>query len=422
MDVFRTLTTGCSAVAIVALTSCGGGNSTLPSSAGMPSAVFDARTPQTGQTPQPWPSAGASFVYGGTIKQTTVGSTTTQQTSHVTARVQTIAATQTGDPVIDYRGVETVSGSSKATTKFDAYVGETPSRIRKGTNVLLLKVAASESSASSGIDTTTVILPGNGVIDQLPEIPQARWSNTASRTVAIDDSYAGSTSEETYRADGSYDQNSVPVEGRTAAAQSYADGNAVYQFPYEGGSSNATVTFAPPVRGTILVAFTNPPFTFPETVKMWYPSFPLVLASDTYRDLGPSSIPASCGVPKAFGTKAVELLSSTTRLDDIYGEYETAQRTMYVAAPYGLICLNVKDELVTYYDYTLVTLSSKPLTTVASNLTIGLQEASVPKGTAAEALGAAIPLDAHLSLAYAVRRLKAEYAIFNALTHLGKQR
>jgi hypothetical protein len=253
-------------------------------------------------------------------------------------------------------------------------------------------------------------------------VPQARWSNTASRVVTIDDSFAGSTSSETYNADGSYDQNSVPVEGRTASAQEYPDANAVYQFPYEGGSRNATVGFSPPVGGSLPVVFTNPPFTQAYNVKSWYPSFPLVLATDAYQDLGTVSIPSSCGVPKSLATKAVEIVAKTSRLDIIFGEYETTTRTTYVAAPYGLVCLNVNDELQTFYDYTVLALESKPLTTDVSTIVVGLKTASVPKGAATEAFGAALPLDAHLALAYAARRLKAEHAIYNALAHVGKKR
>jgi hypothetical protein len=157
-------------------------------------------------------------------------------------------------------------------------------------------------------------------------------------------------------------------------------------------------------------------------VKMWYPSDPLVLASNSYQDLGEAPIPSACKVPKSLGSKAVEIVSETTRLDIIYGEYETTKRATFVAQPYGLMCSNVSDTLQTYYDYAVLTLESKPLTTTVSVTTIGLQKATLAKGAANATFGGYVPLDAHLFVSYAARRLQRERAIFNALLRVRKNK
>ena len=98
------------------------------------------------------------------------------------------------------------------------------------------------------------------------------------------------------------------------------------------------------------------------TIGVWYPAEPPPLASDSFLDAGTAAVPAACGVPAKYGRTATELVEQTTRLDIVFGEYETTQRTAYVASPYGLICQVVSDDLKTYYDYNAFALESKPLT------------------------------------------------------------
>ncbi len=357
-------------------------------------------------------SGGASLTYGGTFTQTQTHGTTT--TLHLTQHLTTSAASIGGRAVTDYHGVQTESGNGAATTTYDAYVAQEPSSTRTGSNVLLVK----EVSSTSGIRETIAYDSSNGLVDQIPEVPQARWTNTAARTQSIVDSVAGSSAVDTYRADGSYDESAVPVEGLNATMQSYPDGNGVYQFPFQGGSTNSSINLAPPNRGKIDLLFVNATqhVTGYGTIGDWYPALPPPLASDSFVDVGSVTVPAACNVPTKYAGAATELVEQTTRLDIVFGEYETTQRTTYLASPYGLICLVVSDDLKTYYDYNAFALESKPLTETVVSETLGLQQAKVSKQAAVGATSAAIPLDVRVLTSRAATRLASERAIVHALT------
>ncbi|HTA37935.1 MAG TPA: hypothetical protein VK760_02605, partial [Candidatus Acidoferrales bacterium] len=237
---------GCLTLAtLVTFTGCGGASQqgALPASTAGNGAAA-TRGPAT--------SAGASFVYAGTLQQS---GSTGKATLAVTQNVTESTTTFHGRTVTDYHGVQTATGKGATQkTTFDADVAVVASKIRTGTDIQLIR---RESSDSSGITQTTAYGAGNGVYDQLPEVPQARWNNTAARTVSIANAVAGSSVHDTYHADGSYDETAVPVEGRTASSQSYPDGYATYQFPYQGGSSNSTASFSPPAGGKLQMVFTN---------------------------------------------------------------------------------------------------------------------------------------------------------------------
>jgi hypothetical protein len=360
------------------------------------------------------PPAGASLTYTGTFAQTqSQGSTTTL---HVTEHVTTSAATIGSRAVVDYHGVQTETGNGAATTTYDAYVAQVPSSTRSGSNVELVK----ETSSGSGIRETIAYASGNGVFDQIPEVPQARWTNTAARTQSVANSVQGSSAVDRYRADGSYTEHAVPVEGLHATMQSYPDGNGAYQFPFQGGSTNSSINIAPPNAGKINILFVNATqhVTATDTLGVWYPAEPPPLASDSFVDAGSVAIPAACGVPAKYGLTATEIVEQTTRLDIVFGEYETAQRTAYMASPYGLVCLVASDDLKTYYDYNAFALESKPLTETTLSETLGLHQAKVPKQAAPDATSVAIPLDVRVSTLAAASRLTTERAIVRALAHL----
>ena len=359
------------------------------------------------------PPAGASLTYTGTFTQTQSHGGTT--TLHVTQHVTTSAATIGGRAVVDYHGVQTESGTGAATTTYDAYVAQVPSSTRSGSNVELVK----ESSSGSGIRETTSYGSGNGVVDQIPEVPQARWTNTATRTQSMANSVQGSSARDSYRADGSYDENAVPVEGLHATMQSYPDGNGVYQFPFQGGSTNSSINLAPPNHGKIDLLFVNATqhVTANGKIGVWYPAVPPPLASDSFLDAGSVAVPKACGVPAKYGRSATEIVEQSTRLDIVFGQYETMQRTVYVASPYGMVCMVVSDDLKTYYDYNAFALESKPLTETMVNETLGLQQAKVPKQAAPagdESGGAAGRSHPRFE---AAAHLAAERAIYHALTH-----
>jgi len=406
------LTAASIAVAAAAFATGCSGSST--GSAAMPAVP----QPANASAPSPWPSAGTTLEYRGSLTQTGSGSTIDLA---VDQQVTTGSATLHGHPAIVYHGKETESGKgSSETIAYDAEVLQRSSETRKGSDVVLVKFA---SHASSGLRETIEYGGGNGVFDQLPHVPQARWTNTAARTDSIFDSVAGSSLHDDYRADGSYAETGVPVEGRTSLAQSYPDGNALYQWPFEGGSYNSTIAISPPSKGAIHIVFTNAAAHVTEYAQLrdWYPRVPPLLASDAFVDLGTTAVPSACGTSKAYGKSATALSETRTRLDIIYGEYETTDRTSYVAAPYGVVCLIVHDDLKVYYDYTTFALVGKPLTETVTDETLGLRKASATNAALAEA-SAGMPLDAGMTARSAAARTRAAEAIYHSLHFVRRHR
>ena len=139
--------------------------------------------------------------------------------------------------------------------------------------------------------------------------------------------------------------------------------------------------------------------------------------ADSFLDAGSVAVPETCSVPAKYGRSATEIVEQSTRLDIVFGQYETMQRTVYVASPYGMVCMVVSDDLKTYYDYNAFALESKPLTETMVNETLGLQQAKLPKQSATAATSPAVPLDVRILVARAATHLAAERAIYYALTH-----
>ena len=125
------------------------------------------------------------------------------------------------------------------------------------------------------------------------------------------------------------------------------------------------------------------------------PAVPPPLAADSFFDAGSVAVPKTCGVPAKYGRSATEIVEQSTRLDIVFGQYEPMQRTVYVASPYGMVCMVVSDDLKTYYDYNAFALESKPLTETMVNETLGLQQAKLPKQSATAATSPAVPLASH---------------------------
>lgn len=329
----------------------------------------------------------------------------------VTQHVQAMHGTFGARPITVFHGAEVEAGTTNAT--FDADIAALPSATRIGTDVTLLKA----SSAAGGITQTTVYGAGNGVFDELPEVPQARWNNSAARSVRLKDTPAGSSLDDTFHRDGSYDEVSVPVEGRNASLQSYADGSGLYEWPFDGASLNSTITFSPQQQGKLNVLFVNAALRVTDLIRLkaWYERPPL-LAMDSFHDVGSAAVPGSCGVPERFGQATNVIDESAVRLDFVFGEYETLHRLRYISANYGLLCFIAVDRLQTYYDYGALALSATPITTSTTTETLGLQTTTLTKDDRREE--AALPLDVHIATAESNQRLKTARAILQALAHL----
>jgi hypothetical protein len=367
--------------------------------------------PPTPTTPANLPSAlrassnAGTCVYSGRFVQTPSGGRA--QTAAVTERIGALPGSH-GGKTVTYRAADTETGGAGAT--FEASIAPVPSAVRVGSNITVLQASAT----SGGTTVTTDDGSGNGVFAQTPEVPQAQWNDTASRVQKIRDASRGSSIDDRYAADGSYAEKSVPVEGLKASAESYPDGNAVYQWPFEGGQ-NSSIAFSPPVNGKVDVLLVNASQHVTETITLrsWYPPGPLVLASDSFSNAGLAGIPRSCGVAKRFGRTAYEIDESSSRLDVIFGEYETTKRTRFVSPASGLLCLEVTDTLQSYYNYTTLALSGRPLTTMVTVEDLGLQSERATKEAATSS--AALPLDDRLTLWLANQRAQDTAAIVHSL-------
>jgi hypothetical protein len=395
-----------SAFALSVVTGCSSASSpSFSSPQALPPLAGDARV-------RARTAPGASYTYTGTIVQGTTTGKVTKRTS-LSVKLDVLAASGTYGKraVTIYTGTETDSGEASP-VRIDSIddVASVPSTIRAGSDLTLL---ASTLKDTTGLRQKLAYGEQNGVVDQTPEIPGARWNNSAAMTATIANA-AGSTTD-TYAPDGSYAQTAAFDTGGTSLLQSYPDGNAVYAWPYDTVVRNSSVAFSAPMDGSIhidLLEAEGLPQSAPiATLKAWYPAVPLALASDAAIDDGLVTVPSSCGAAQRFSGRATQLVESKTRVDVVFGQYETQTRTAYVE-PAGLVCLSVRDVLETYYGYSTVEFKSAPLSTVVEDETLGLQQA---RGSAASAgAGIGTLLDDHLRMANARRRLDVALALYHA--------
>jgi hypothetical protein len=395
------------ALALISLVSCSG---YVPFSAYPPSS--DATAALT------WPGAGDAFVYAGTLNQTLRAYGATSHTaSTVTESVRTTATNVDGRAAIEYDGTDEETGSGAASRgSFLADVAEVPSKARRGADVTLLRL---QTSNSDGVTTSTEFGPGNGVFDEVPEVPQAQWSDSASRTEWTDNQ--GVHIHDVYSENGSYDERERFSKGVKASLQTFADGNADYQWPSGIGTPNSNMSFSAPAKGLIQIEFTYGngfPITQLATLRDWYATVPPVLASDVFEDHGRTPVPKSCATAKQYAGVATQLVEQETQLDIVFGEHETITRTAYVEPSDGLVCLVVHDVLTQRYDYAGLVFSYAPIQETVTDETLGLQRARLSTARAATATAAAMPLDARIDAWRAALRLEEARSIFHSLPHL----
>ena len=244
--------------------------------------------------------------------------------------------------------------------------------------------AATTSSESSGVALATLFASGNGIVGELPFVPNARWANTAARTDSERDP-DGQISSATYAADGTYTQHINYPQGGTAAVETYGDGSGVYQMPIGGESEqNSTVTVSAPVgsvpRELIPIAYSVYGAGLPGAggfeIPDWYPGEIPALAADTFVDEGAARLPASCGVSKGLGSGPIDAIVETkSRLDTLFGEFETDRETNYESAAYGVLCRVIDDDVKNHYDFSVqsdsvLTFSSSPLYLTSASVAV----------------------------------------------------
>lgn len=391
---------------LVALSACGGAGNSTP-------AIVPTASPTA--TPAPNPTAsGDTFAYTGSISQTftlygtpppapaasaTPEPTSTPWVSTTSQSVTQDVTVSTGQSFGGQNGLtelsakETDAGQLKTTTltsqTYLAYTQD-PSRVN-GVDVTEI---GTSSTDSNGASLQSLFGNGNGTVEKLPDVLAAQWTNSAARTDTEKDSDGQSTTS-TYAADGSYNEQVTYPEGGTASVQSNADGSGVYQLPITGNTTSpSSITVNAPASGQIQLAYSiyvngGLPQAGAFTLPVWYPQAPPVLASDTYVDLGPATLPASCNAGSVYQSSPVEKIVETkNRLDTIFGEDETDKITQYTSSSYGLLCTVVNDDLKTYYDYSgqagaLFNFSPTPLRDTAVTETLALQSAQFATASAA---------------------------------------
>jgi hypothetical protein len=402
-------------LALLALSACGGGGGGVIATP----TVLPSATPTP--TPVPNPTAsGDTFAYAGSVTQTVTvfatpapspsASATPQPTS--TPWVSTLAQT-----VAQNVSVSTAQsfGGQTGLTEFNAQ--ETDASQLKTTSVASQTYLsyAQNSSRASGVDVTAVgtawsnsdgasfqsVIAGSGIVQKLPYVYGAQWNNDAART-DTEKGPGGEVITTTYAADGSYQEQFTYPEGGTASVQANADGSGVYETPINGATTApSSFTVNAPSGGQIQVAYeifgAGLPSSGAFEVPVWYPQSPPVLASDTYVDAGPSTLPSSCKAGSAFQSANVEKIVETkNRLDTVFGEYETDQITQYTSTLYGLLCEVVSDDVKTYYEfsgrgYAAFDFSASPVVEAVVTETLALQSQKFASTSAVRRTAAGSP-------------------------------
>jgi hypothetical protein len=434
----RLLTCGSFAALLCA---CGGGGG----STSLPAAPAPTLAPPASPTPSPSPypvTEGDKFTYTGSITQTftrfatpapspdpgaTPEPTSTPWTGSTSDAVTQNVVLHSGASFNGTAGLiemdthETDQGDHMVTTTIDSqqYLSLAADSSRSdGVNLTQVGVKTTDSS---GVATTTTVGAGNGVLDRMPQIPQAQWTNSAARTFAESDS-SGITINDSYNADGSYTGSVNFPQGGSSSIAENSDGSGTYKFPLLGVSTQSSLTFSSvnPSDNTITIAFTDhadSPVTLFNFMPAWYPSIPPVLAGDTFVDFSQTTLPSTCNVGSGLPKQATRIDETRTQLDTIFGEVETYKASSYVAGPYGVICTVIHDTLVYYYDLTgqsafLNGFRPYPIQETDTDETLAMQSATASStARRASSVAAAAPIAApaflHSQLALAKRHILA---------------
>jgi hypothetical protein len=435
---FLRIFAGCSAaLAAATLAACGGGGGSA--GAITPPATVVTPSPAPTPTPSPYPSAdGESFAYKGTYTQqfTEYGTpapspsdpaetpqpTATPWTSTSTSNVAQQVTVHANASFNGTTGLTEMETSETDSGKLSTYTVDSKQYLQfasdstRSSGIDVTQVAV-DSSDSNGVKATTTYASGNGILDELPQVPAAQWSDSAAR-VALENDPSGISITTTYAADGTYAGSTTYPEGPGATVAENADGSGLYTTPFLGAPDSA-FSVSPVANGTISIALEAAPLggTLWDTIPVWYPSVPPVLASDNFVDRGSASIPSTCNVPAAVGTQAVQIDEQRMRLDTIFGEYERTNQRSYVVPPYGAVCVVVHDDLVSYYDFSgqsMYLFNDTPLRETVTDETLGMT--GVP-ATSSKAM-AAVRQSMHSTLSTFVAPSTARIHLAIAKRHL----
>jgi hypothetical protein len=274
------------------------------------------------------------------------------------------------------------------------------------------------------MNATSVQYTTPQIVDEIPEASGQSWTNNpASRMIT---NYAnGNVTNRLTDSSGDYSEKDVYVNigGQkypqvNLAATTYSNGSAeiVLVFNEEGRTgypySSVTDTFTmskPTSSGITLsesslsvpVTGTPPPSPSPTQFGVAPQWFQLPLYTETNVDNGTMAIPASCNVPRAFGTTARQIVRKVQTVDSAFGSVDVTTTTRYDVSNFGAVCVQISDVNNAFYDFSLAdftnqtpnqffvfaTTTAQPLisTTISELLTLetaGLHPASRSQTTA----------------------------------------
>jgi hypothetical protein len=354
-------------IAATSLAACGTAQ-TMPGSAGVASG---AERPALAARPA------RTYAYAGsgtlTITMPSAAPQSTQTTISETVSASDGATFGNLKHLVKYAATEKdTSGTTSASAGSVAFVAPLASAVRTG-GTDLREIATTVTANGERFAIVTGI--GNGYYAQLPNVPAARWSNGPVATTTLTDGPFVQTTA--YAADGTYTSASSEP-GETANAQLWSNGSGVYSWPFGNVSLDSTFTVSQPFKKSILAVFINHsgfPVPLHADIPLWF-RLPPVLAQDSYADMGSATIPAACGVASSFAGKAWKVTQRRLRLDPLFGEVESLERTLYVSNAFGVVCARARDELDLYYMFynsqSPPSFSNTPLQRQIATETLGL--------------------------------------------------
>jgi hypothetical protein len=371
---------GLAAVAI-GLTACGGGGGTSSGPTGptipqAPATSAPVATPTPNYPPHP-AATGETFTFSGTYSQndtytypqpSPLPSTSTRATV-----TQKISVSATANPfgsgtADDFQTVESDAYPTQTlSTTTDTYYQDTAS----------ISQLFGYKAVDDIQDTTLYQYVTPQIIDQLPEVPGANWTNSPAAIVA--EAYpSGEAAARTIDANGGYVDTerllgTDDYPATTATLKSNDDGSAEFTivfhesgrstFPPDTDVYDNYILSAPRSQGAgseeIVYSYENDEVTLPATPPPLNPtvesSFPmwfkLPLYSERDTDKGVVSIPKSCQAPAAFGTRATQLEQTITNTDVALGTTTVTTTNEYIVAGFGPVCVDVAGTINAYYDY-----------------------------------------------------------------------
>jgi hypothetical protein len=342
-------------------------------------------------------NTGDAFSYTGTL------SSTTQLTnSNITTQPQTSSGTVAlNSTVPGFTAAAGGGGTNEVrSTEVDTYTlntltTKTVSNYQYATAGLTgtLSILKSSASDSDGATTNNTYGTGNGLLDVLPETAGSFGPNNAALTTVTVDP-AGYHGQRGTAADGSYSEVDADPLGDVQTITGKADFSATYDASQYSGykfvitkpssAANPTITMTIYRGSTVAGSLTIP---------SWIPSSLTQPSVETDADTAAVTYPSGCSVPAKYGTSGNKIVQTIERVDPALGNLETETTTTYTAPSVGPVCIQMNDDVGTYYDYTLqngyvvyVSGNAQPVQVTSMSETLTLQSATTGSGTTTSSL------------------------------------